>query len=197
MLGAWERGAKLWAAQADPSSAPPHPCLCRMTVKLGDSGGEDGLKKLGKRPAEEDSLEGEAAGAGDAAQDDDGGGGTKRDGKSPRDGGEGPPDPPGPSSSAAGPQDQHHFLRSSVRPQSKRPRKDSPCAVGSGGPGPRGKGRRLPADLMGLPGQDPREGAPAHTGLGTQSCFVFMPPGRYVYVPSRMAGPVVYTPACA
>ncbi|XP_049624034.1 protein cramped-like isoform X3 [Suncus etruscus] len=111
-----------------------------MTVKLGDSGGEDGLKKLGKRPAEEDSLEGEAAGAGDAAQDDDDGGGTKRDGKSPRDGSEGPPDPPGPSSSAAGPQDQHHFLRSSVRPQSKRPRKDSPCAVGSGGPGPRGKG---------------------------------------------------------
>ncbi|XP_055991194.1 protein cramped-like isoform X1 [Sorex fumeus] len=110
-----------------------------MTVKLGDGGGEDGLKKLGKRPAEEDSLEGAAAGAGDAAQDG-GGGGTKRDGKSPRDGGDGPPDPPGPSPPAAGPQDQHHFLRSSVRPQSKRPRKDAPCAVGGGGPGPRGKG---------------------------------------------------------
>lgn len=111
-------------------------------MKLGDGGGEDGLKKLGKRPAEEDSLEGEAPGAGDAQDGGGGGGGTKRDGKSPRDSGDGPLDPPGPAPPAAGPQDQHHFLRSSVRPQSKRPRKDSPCAVGGGGPGPRSKGRR-------------------------------------------------------
>ncbi|XP_007528070.2 protein cramped-like [Erinaceus europaeus] len=111
-----------------------------MTVKLGDGGGQEGLKKLGKRPAEEDSLEGEAAGAGEAAED----GGTKREAQSPRDGGDGPPAPPGPpapSPPPAGPQDQHHFLRSSVRPQSKRLRKDSACAGASGAsPGVRGKG---------------------------------------------------------
>ncbi|XP_030893386.1 protein cramped-like [Leptonychotes weddellii] len=53
-------------------------------------------------------------------------------------GGRGAPSPP-----PACPQDQHHFLRSSVRPQSKRLRKDSSCAGGSGGAGgsgPRGKG---------------------------------------------------------
>ncbi|XP_054549867.1 LOW QUALITY PROTEIN: protein cramped-like [Talpa occidentalis] len=107
-----------------------------MTVKLGDAGGaEDGLKKLGKRPAEDESLDGEGAGAGDAAED---GGGTKRDARSPRDGG----DPPGPAPPPAGPQDQHHFLRSSVRPQSKRLRKDAAGAGGSGAgsAGPRGKG---------------------------------------------------------
>ncbi|KAB0349516.1 hypothetical protein FD754_014373 [Muntiacus muntjak] len=116
-----------------------------MTVKLGDGGGgEDGLKRLGKRSAEEDSLEGEGPGGGDAAEES---GSTKRDGKTPRDGGDGPPAPSGgpqaPSPPPACPQDQHHFLRSSVRPQSKRLRKDSSCAGGSssaGSSGPRGKG---------------------------------------------------------
>ncbi|XP_020942481.1 protein cramped-like isoform X2 [Sus scrofa] len=116
-----------------------------MTVKLGDgAGGEEGLKRLGKRSADEDSLEGEGPGGADAAED---GGGTKRDGKTPRDGGDGPQAPAGgpqaPSPPPAGPQDQHHFLRSSVRPQSKRLRKDSSCAGGSSGAGgsaPRGKG---------------------------------------------------------
>ncbi|XP_078296400.1 protein cramped-like isoform X2 [Panthera onca] len=118
-----------------------------MTVKLGDGGGgggEDGLKRLGKRSAEEDSLEGEGPGGGDAAEES---GGTKRDARTPRDGGDGPPAPAGgpqaPSPPPACPQDQHHFLRSSVRPQSKRLRKDSSCAGGSGGAGgsgPRGKG---------------------------------------------------------
>uniref|UniRef100_A0A8C4FHI3 Protein cramped-like n=1 Tax=Catagonus wagneri TaxID=51154 RepID=A0A8C4FHI3_9CETA len=116
-----------------------------MTVKLGDgAGGEEGLKRLGKRSADEDSLEGEGPGGGDATED---GGGTKRDSKTPRDGGDGPQPPPGgpqaPSPPPAGPQDQHHFLRSSVRPQSKRLRKDSSCAGGSSGAGssaPRGKG---------------------------------------------------------
>ncbi|XP_052519263.1 protein cramped-like isoform X2 [Budorcas taxicolor] len=116
-----------------------------MTVKLGDGGGgEDGLKRLGKRSAEEDSLEGEGPGGGDAAEES---GGTKRDGKTPRDGGDGPQAPSGgpqaPSPPPACPQDQHHFLRSSVRPQSKRLRKDSSCAGGSSGAGssgPRGKG---------------------------------------------------------
>uniref|UniRef100_A0A671FXP3 Protein cramped-like n=1 Tax=Rhinolophus ferrumequinum TaxID=59479 RepID=A0A671FXP3_RHIFE len=116
-----------------------------MTVKLGDGGGgEEGLKRLGKRAADEDALEGEGAGGGDAAED---GGGTKRDGKTPRGGGGGPSAPAGgpqaPSPPPACPQDQHHFLRSSVRPQSKRLRKDSSCAGGSSGAGssgPRGKG---------------------------------------------------------
>nr|XP_005886924.1 PREDICTED: protein cramped-like [Bos mutus] len=51
--------------------------------------------------------------------------------------------PQAPSPPPACPQDQHHFLRSSVRPQSKRLRKDSSCAGGSSGAGssgPRGKG---------------------------------------------------------
>ncbi|XP_061065473.1 protein cramped-like isoform X3 [Eubalaena glacialis] len=116
-----------------------------MTVKLGDGGGgEEGLKRLGKRSADEDSLEGEGPGGGDAAEES---GGTKRDGKTPRDGGDGPQAPSGgpqaPSPPPACPQDQHHFLRSSVRPQSKRLRKDSSCAGGSssaGSSGPRGKG---------------------------------------------------------
>ncbi|XP_030654202.1 protein cramped-like isoform X8 [Nomascus leucogenys] len=116
-----------------------------MTVKLGDGGsGEDGLKKLGKRAADEESLEGEGAGGADAAEESSG---TKRDEKTPRAGADGVPAPPGapqaPSPPQGSPQDQHHFLRSSVRPQSKRPRKDPPSAVGSsnaGGSGPRGKG---------------------------------------------------------
>ncbi|XP_069343214.1 protein cramped-like [Eulemur rufifrons] len=116
-----------------------------MTVKLGDGGsGEEGLKKLGKRSADEESLEGEGAGGADAAEESRG---TKRDEKTPRAGVDGTPAPPGapraPSPPQGSPQDQHHFLRSSVRPQSKRPRKDPPCAVGSGGAGgsgPRGKG---------------------------------------------------------
>ncbi|XP_063573531.1 protein cramped-like isoform X4 [Pongo abelii] len=129
---------------------PPGPTLGagargRMTVKLGDGGsGDDGLKKLGKRAADEESLEGEGAGGADAAEESSG---TKRDEKTPRAGADGAPAPPGapqaPSPPQGSPQDQHHFLRSSVRPQSKRPRKDPPSAVGSGnagGSGPRGKG---------------------------------------------------------
>lgn len=114
-----------------------------MTVKLGDGGGDEGLRRLGKRSADEDALDGEGPGAA-AARD----GGTKRDAETPRDGGGGPPapagGPPAPSPPPACPQDQHHFLRSSVRPQSKRPRKDASCA-GGGGPGPRGKGTATPA----------------------------------------------------
>lgn len=126
----------------------------RMTVKLGDGGGDEGLRRLGKRSADEDALDGEGPGAA-AARD----GGTKRDAETPRDGGGGPPapagGPPAPSPPPACPQDQHHFLRSSVRPQSKRPRKDASCA-GGGGPGPRGKGTATPSPsraraLRGLP----------------------------------------------
>lgn len=123
-------------------------------MKLGDGGGgEEGLKRLGKRAADEDALEGEGAGGGDAAEDS---GGTKRDGKTPRGGG--PPAPAGgpqaPSPPPACPQDQHHFLRSSVRPQSKRLRKDSSGAGGSssaGSSGPRGKGTGDPNPFQGVP----------------------------------------------
>ena len=125
-----------------------------MTVKLGDGGGgEEGLKRLGKRAADEDALEGEGAGGGDAAEDS---GGTKRDSKTPRGGG--PPAPEGgpqaPSPPPSCPQDQHHFLRSSVRPQSKRLRKDSSGAGGSSSAsssGPRGKGMGAPAPSQGVP----------------------------------------------
>lgn len=115
-------------------------------MKLGDAGsGEEGLKKLGKRTADEESLDGEGPGGADAADSSS----TKRDGQTPR--ASGAPAPPRglptPSPPQGSPQDQHHFLRSSVRPQSKRPRKDAPCALGSGGAsgsGPRGKGRGEP-----------------------------------------------------
>ncbi|XP_053132734.1 protein cramped-like isoform X2 [Hemicordylus capensis] len=109
-----------------------------MTVKLGDSSAEDGLKKLGKRAGEEDSLE------------EGGGEGGKKEEKPLPSGTEDPPSsapcptaacptlpPAAPSTrpAAAHSQDQHHFLRSSVRPQSKRIRKDSQasCSVGSSG----------------------------------------------------------------
>lgn len=144
-------------------------------MKLGDGGGggEDGLKRLGKRSADDDSLEGEGPGGGDAADDS---GATKRDARPPRDGGDGPPGPaggppapaPSPSPPPAGPQDQHHFLRSSVRPQSKRLRKDSSCAGGSGGAGgsgPRGKG----ADGGGSSSGNGSGAAPAAPAGGSRS----------------------------
>lgn len=136
----WEAGGKLLPAAR---LTAPRLSRRRMTVKLGDAGsGEEGLKKLGKRTADEESLDGEGPGGADAADSSS----TKRDGQTPR--AAGAPAPPRglptPSPPQGSPQDQHHFLRSSVRPQSKRPRKDAPCAVGSGGAsgsGPRGKGR--------------------------------------------------------
>ncbi|XP_075420620.1 protein cramped-like isoform X1 [Tenrec ecaudatus] len=110
-----------------------------MTVKLGDGGGEDRLKKLGKRAADEDSLEGEGAGGGDAAEETSG---TKEAQQPLSSGSAGRPGPPAPCAPQGSPQDQHHFLRSSVRPQSKRPRKDNTsCAGGgSGSSGARAKG---------------------------------------------------------
>lgn len=137
----WEAGGKLLPVAR---LTAPRLSRRRMTVKLGDAGsGEEGLKKLGKRTADEESLDGEGPGGADAAEDSSS---TKRDGQTPR--ASGAPAPPrglpAPSPPQGSPQDQHHFLRSSVRPQSKRPRKDAPCAVGSGGAsgsGPRGKGR--------------------------------------------------------
>lgn len=118
-----------------------------MTVKLGESSGEEGVKKLGKRAGgDEESLEEEGAGGGggEAAP---GSSSTKKEEKiinssttsSP------PPNPnlsPAPASlQPSQSQDQHHFLRSSVRPQSKRLKKDSQASssVGSSTAG-KGKG---------------------------------------------------------
>ncbi|XP_044289224.1 protein cramped-like isoform X2 [Varanus komodoensis] len=116
-----------------------------MTVKLGDSSGtsttapEEGLRKLGKRAGEEEPLE---EGPGDGGRVPVPGGSTKKDQaiiqSSDPDGGPSSASsalPPAPSSvQPAHSHDQHHFLRSSVRPQSKRLRKDSQasCAVGGG-----------------------------------------------------------------
>ncbi|XP_076998369.1 protein cramped-like isoform X2 [Tamandua tetradactyla] len=115
-----------------------------MTVKLGDgSSGEEGLKKLGKRAADEESLEGEGAGGGEAAEETSS---TKKE-EITSPGSDSTPAPSGlpqaPCPLQVSSPDQHHFLRSSVRPQGKRLRKDSSCAVGSSGTsssGARGKG---------------------------------------------------------
>uniref|UniRef100_A0A8C5ZST2 Protein cramped-like n=1 Tax=Marmota marmota marmota TaxID=9994 RepID=A0A8C5ZST2_MARMA len=65
------------------------------------------------------------------------------------------------------PQDQHHFLRSSVRPQSKRPRKDAPGAAGCGASisGPRGRG----ADSNGSTSGNGSGVAPAAPAGGSRS----------------------------
>ncbi|NWI54574.1 CRML protein, partial [Calyptomena viridis] len=122
-----------------------------MTVKLGESSGEEGVKKLGKRAGgDEESLEEEGAGGGGEAAP--GSSSTKKEEKiinntttsSP------PPNPslsPAPASlQPSHSQDQHHFLRSSVRPQSKRLKKDSQASssVGSSTAG-KGKGTVNPA----------------------------------------------------
>ncbi|XP_032652795.1 protein cramped-like isoform X2 [Chelonoidis abingdonii] len=106
-----------------------------MTVKLGDSSGEEGVKKLGKRAGgDEESLE-EGAGRGEAAP---GRSSTKKEEKIINNNTNNPSSSPNipQASSSLQPshsQDQHHFLRSSVRPQSKRLRKDSQasCSVGN------------------------------------------------------------------
>lgn len=116
-----------------------------MTVKLGDnssSGAEEGPKKLGKRVGEEESLEEGEGGGGETAPNS----GTKKEeerlpgsSSTSEDPTIASPNllPPAPASSVqpAHSHDQHHFLRSSVRPQSKRLRKDTQasCSVSTGG----------------------------------------------------------------
>ncbi|NXN61385.1 CRML protein, partial [Rynchops niger] len=108
-----------------------------MTVKLGESSGEDGVKKLGKRAGgDEESLEEEGAGGGGEAAP--GSSSTKKEEKIINNNPNSSP-PPNPSLSQAPAslqpshsQDQHHFLRSSVRPQSKRLKKDSQASSSVG-----------------------------------------------------------------
>ncbi|NXI44544.1 CRML protein, partial [Galbula dea] len=108
-----------------------------MTVKLGESTGEEGVKKLGKRAGgDEESLEEEGAGGGGEAAP--GSSSTKKEEKIINNNTNSSP-PPNPSLSQAPAalqpshsQDQHHFLRSSVRPQSKRLKKDSQASSSVG-----------------------------------------------------------------
>ncbi|NXL49470.1 CRML protein, partial [Podilymbus podiceps] len=106
-----------------------------MTVKLGESSGEEGVKKLGKRGGgDEESLEEEGAGGGEAAP---GSSSTKKEKIINNTTNSSPPTNPslsqGPASlQPSHSQDQHHFLRSSVRPQSKRLKKDSQAASSVG-----------------------------------------------------------------
>ncbi|NWQ79665.1 CRML protein, partial [Columbina picui] len=121
-----------------------------MTVKLGESSGEEGVKKLGKRAGgDEESLEEEGAGGGEAAP---GSSSTKKEDKIINNNTNSSP-PPNPSLSQAPAslqpshsQDQHHFLRSSVRPQSKRLKKDSQASSSVGSStAAKGKGTVNPA----------------------------------------------------
>ncbi|XP_008939532.1 PREDICTED: protein cramped-like, partial [Merops nubicus] len=108
-----------------------------MTVKLGESGGGGGGEKLGKRAGgDEESLEEEGAGGGGEAAP--GSSSTKKEEKIINNNTNSSP-PPNPSLSQAPAslqpshsQDQHHFLRSSVRPQSKRLKKDTQASSSVG-----------------------------------------------------------------
>ncbi|NXH16037.1 CRML protein, partial [Bucco capensis] len=118
-----------------------------MTVKLGESTGEEGVKKLGKRAGGDESLEEEGAGGGGEAAP--GSSSTKKEEKIINNNTNSSP-PPNPSLSQAPAtlqpshsQDQHHFLRSSVRPQSKRLKKDSQ-ASSSVGSSTAAKGKGIP-----------------------------------------------------
>ncbi|KAF2983453.1 hypothetical protein EK904_013614 [Melospiza melodia maxima] len=136
-----------------------------MTVKLGESSGEEGVKKLGKRAgADEESLEEEGAGGGGEAAP--GSSSTKKEEKiiNSNTTSSSPPNPslsPAPASlQPSQSQDQHHFLRSSVRPQSKRLKKDSQASssVGSSTAG-KGKaadnGGAAPCGTSGIPPSNP------------------------------------------
>ncbi|NWX07972.1 CRML protein, partial [Caloenas nicobarica] len=122
-----------------------------MTVKLGESSGDEGVKKLGKRAGgDEESLEEEGAGGGGEAAP--GSSSTKKEEKIINNNtNSSPPPNPGLSQAPASlqpshSQDQHHFLRSSVRPQSKRLKKDSQASSSVGSStAAKGKGTVNPA----------------------------------------------------
>ncbi|NXA54480.1 CRML protein, partial [Nothocercus julius] len=122
-----------------------------MTVKLGESSGEEGVKKLGKRAGgDEESLEEEGAGGGGEAAP--GSSSTKKEEKIINSNANGSPSATPAAAQAPASlqpshsQDQHHFLRSSVRPQSKRLKKDSQASSSAGNSSTaKGKGTDTPA----------------------------------------------------
>ncbi|KGL77382.1 Protein cramped-like [Tinamus guttatus] len=122
-----------------------------MTVKLGESSGEEGVKKLGKRAGgDEESLEEEGAGGGGEAAP--GSSSTKKEEKIINSNTNGSPSATPAAAQAPASlqpshsQDQHHFLRSSVRPQSKRLKKDSQASSSVGNSSTaKGKGTVTPA----------------------------------------------------
>ncbi|NXD12437.1 CRML protein, partial [Nothocercus nigrocapillus] len=122
-----------------------------MTVKLGESSGEEGVKKLGKRAGgDEESLEEEGAGGGGEAAP--GSSSTKKEEKIINSNANGSPSSTPAAAQAPASlqpshsQDQHHFLRSSVRPQSKRLKKDSQASSSVGNSSTaKGKGTDTPA----------------------------------------------------
>ncbi|NWX88395.1 CRML protein, partial [Nothoprocta pentlandii] len=122
-----------------------------MTVKLGESSGEEGVKKLGKRAGgDEESLEEEGAGGGGEAAP--GSSSTKKEEKIINSNTNGSPSATPAAAQAPAAlqpshsQDQHHFLRSSVRPQSKRLKKDSQASSSVGNSSTaKGKGTVTPA----------------------------------------------------
>ncbi|XP_066545052.1 protein cramped-like isoform X2 [Amia ocellicauda] len=138
-----------------------------MTVKPGDGSGDEGAKKAGRKL--EGGEEEESAEPGSDESN------TKRDGEEdlhPSSAGpcRSAPVPASSSSSAPGPdlhpqnQDQHHFLRSSVRPPSKRLRKESLASAVNGHSGAKGKGAENGAAV--LVGCGP-SGSPVSSGNAT------------------------------
>lgn len=138
--------------------------------------GEEGPKKPGKRVGEEETLEegegdatGGGGGGGGVEADSGNGGSTKKEEKrlpgSPLD----PPTAghtlaPAPTSvQPAHSHDQHHFLRSSVRPQSKRLRKDSQASCSAGGGGSGCSGAKGKGTVFARPPPPPRIDALACT----------------------------------
>ncbi|MFT7814866.1 protein cramped-like [Arapaima gigas] len=124
-----------------------------MTANLGEGSGDEGLRKSSRKlDACEDEESAEQAGEESH---------TKRDGReSPNPSCTGSASAPAPSTSLPSQpvqdsnpqpqanQDQHHFLRSSVRPPSKRLRKDSSIAAATNGHGAaRGKGNENGASV--------------------------------------------------
>ncbi|XP_051878023.1 protein cramped-like isoform X2 [Pristis pectinata] len=88
------------------------PDLCVMTAKCAEVNSDEGLRRVCKRSGEEESAEGD----GESEE-----GGCRSQHSTKRED----------TSAAATSPDQHHFLRSSVRPPNKRLRKDPAASHGS------------------------------------------------------------------
>nr|XP_014344998.1 PREDICTED: protein cramped-like isoform X2 [Latimeria chalumnae] len=132
-----------------------------MTVKLGEGSGDEGIKKLGKRS--EDGEEEAVEGAGGEPENEESSNSKTEEHINPSSSSSSSTNlqqtssPLQPSQT----QDQHHFLRSSVRPPSKRLRKD-PLAFTSGttSSNAKGKGSENGAVISGcVPGIPPSSSA--------------------------------------